>query len=112
MDHLDHCIVRAVRRGRRLLLDAPRTVRTRQAKLKGRTTSPVTVLRPLLQPAPWVRERILGACKGTITVDQNKINADSKKAKENVQAFGDKTKEAVGADTEKVTPEGVPADAD
>jgi hypothetical protein len=59
-----------------------------------------------------VRERILGVCKGTITVDQNKINADSKKAKENVQAFGDKTKEAVGADTEKVRSEDVPADAD
>ena len=48
----------------------------------------------------------------TITVDQNKINADSDKAKESVQALGDKTKEAVGAETEKVTPEGVAADAD
>ena len=48
----------------------------------------------------------------TITVDQSKINADSDKAKESVQAFGDKTKEAVGADTEKVTSEDVPADAD
>lgn len=48
----------------------------------------------------------------TITVDQNKINADSDKAKESVQAFGDKTKEAVGGNTEKVTSEDVPADPD
>ena len=48
----------------------------------------------------------------TITVDQNKINADSDKGKESVQAFGDKTKEAVGGNTETVTSEDVPADAD
>ena len=48
----------------------------------------------------------------TFTVDQDKINADGDKAKESVQAFGDKTKEAVGGDTEKVTPEDIPANAD
>jgi len=47
----------------------------------------------------------------TFTVDQDKINADGNEAKESVQAFGDKTKEAVGGDTEKVTSEDAPADA-
>ncbi|NLS94056.1 MAG: hypothetical protein GXX96_18000 [Planctomycetaceae bacterium] len=48
----------------------------------------------------------------TFTVDQNKINADGEKAKESLQEFGDKTKEAVGGSTEKDASEEVRGDAD
>ena len=44
----------------------------------------------------------------TFTVDQDKINADSDKAKEGMQDLGEKTKEAVGGNTEKVTSENEP----
>ncbi len=44
----------------------------------------------------------------TFTVNQDKINADSDKAKEGMQEFGDETKEIVGGSTEKVTAENEP----
>ena len=48
----------------------------------------------------------------TFTVDQDRIKADGEKAKESVQEFGDKTKEAVGGSTEKDASEEVRGDAD
>ncbi|MHB8898513.1 MAG: sll1863 family stress response protein, partial [Thermoguttaceae bacterium] len=48
----------------------------------------------------------------TFTLDQDKFKADGDKAREGVQEFGDKTKEAVGGNTEKVASEDVRRDGD
>ena len=48
----------------------------------------------------------------TFTLDQDKFKADGDKAKERVQEFGDKTKETVGGNTEKVASEDVRRDGD